>query len=122
MGPLGHQGADAAQTDNAQHLVAQLHTLPARPLPAAINQCRMGLGDVAGLGQQQRHGVFGGRQGVGLRCVDHHHTLGGGCGHIHVVQANPGAAHHHKIIGRSQHLGGHLGGRTDDQSRRPGHQ
>ena len=75
----------------------------------------MGLGHVAGHGQQQRHRLLGGRQDVGLRGVDHHDTaLGGGCG-VDVVEADAGPAHHDEIGAGGEHLSGDVGGRADDE-------
>ena len=115
QGPLGHQGADPAQADHAQGLAVQLDPLPLGALPLAGHQGGVGLGDVAGLGQQQGHGLLGGRQDVGLGGVDHHHPALGGRGHVDVVEADAGPAHHHQVGAGREHLGGDRGGRADDQ-------
>ncbi len=121
VGPLGHQLADAAEAHHAEHLVRQLDALPAGPLPAALDQRGVRLGDVAGLGQQQRHGVLGRRQDVRLRRVDHHHAPLGGRVDVDVVEADAGPAHHHQVRAGLQHLAGHLGGGADDEGGRPVH-
>ena len=97
----------------------QLDALPLGPLPLARHQGGVGLGDVAGLGQQQGHGLLGGREDVGLGGVDHHHAALGGGRHVDVVEADAGPAHHHQVGAGGQHLGGHRGGRPDDQGLGP---
>ena len=76
-GPGGHEPADLAEADDAERLVGQLDALPLRALPAPVDQRGVGLGDVAGLGQQHGHGVLGGGEDVRLRRVDHHHARAG---------------------------------------------
>ena len=120
-GPLGHQLADAAEADDAEHLVGQLHALPAAALPAPLDQGGVGLRDVAGLGEQQRHGVLGGGEDVRLRGVHHHHALGGGGLGVDVVEPDPGPPDHHEVLAGGQHVGGDGGGRPDDQRVRPRH-
>ena len=113
--PLRHQLADAAEPDDAEGLVGQLDALPLRPLPAPVDEGGVGLGDVAGLGQQHGHGVLGGGEDVRLRGVDHHHALlRGGVG-VDVVEPDPGPAHHHEVLSGGEHVGRHGGGRADDQ-------
>ena len=113
--PLGHQPSDPAQPQNSQRFVAQLYSLPARPLPPSVGQRGVGLGDISGLGQEQGHSVLGGRDDVGQGVIDHQHPVIGSRVHIHVVQAHPGPAHDHQLAPRIEHLGSHLGGRPDDQ-------
>ena len=96
-GPLGDQRADPAQPDHAEHLAVQLDPLPAGALPPAGDQGGVGLRDVAGLGQQEGHGVLGGGEDVGLRGVDDHHPAAGGGGHVDVVEPDAGPADHHQV-------------------------
>ena len=119
QGPLGHQGPDPAQTDHAEGLAVQLDALPFGALPLPRHQGGVGLGDVPGLGQQQGHGLLGGREDVRLGGVDHHDPALGGRRHVHVVQADAGPAHHDQVGPGRQHLGGHRGGRADDQGLGP---
>ena len=114
-GPLGDQRADPAEADDAERLAVQLDALPLRALPAAGHERRVGLGDVAGLGQQQGHGLLGRREDVRLRGVDHHDATLGGRGHVDVVEADAGPADHDQVGAGRQDLGGHLRGRADDQ-------
>ena len=65
--PLRHQRPDPPQADDAQDLAVQLDALPAGSLPAPGDQRGVGLGHVAGLREQQRHGVLGRGQDVRLR-------------------------------------------------------
>ena len=75
----------------------------------------VGLRDVAGLGEQQRHRVLGRRDDVALRRVDHHHAAARGGVDVDVVEADAGPADHHQLVGGLEHLGGDLRGRADDQ-------
>ena len=90
--PLGHQGTDATEADDAEGLAVQLDAFPFRALPLAGHQGGVGLGDVAGLGQQQGHGVLGGRQDVRLGGVHHHDAASGGRFDVDVVEADAGPA------------------------------
>jgi hypothetical protein len=120
-GSLSHQLADAPEADDAEHLVGQLHAFPAAALPTAFGERGVGLGDVAGLGEQQRHRVLGGGEDVRLRGVDHHHALRGGCLCVDVVEPDPGPTDHDEVLRGRQHVGGDVGGRPDDQRVRAGH-
>ena len=86
-----------------------------RALPAAGLQGGVGLGHVAGLGQQQRHRVLGGREDVRLRGVDHHHAAVGGGLDVDVVEADAGPADDDEVGAGGEHLGGDVGGGADDQ-------
>ena len=52
----------------------------------------MRLGDVAGLGEQQRDGVLGGGEDVRLRGVDHHHAAARRRLDVDVVEPDAGTA------------------------------
>ena len=74
----------------------------------------MRLRHVAGLGEQQRHRVLGRRHDVALRRVDDHHAAAGGGIDVDVVEADPGPADHHQLVGGRQHLVGDPRRRADD--------
>ena len=118
QGPLGHQGPDPPQTDDAEDLAVQLDALPLGALPLPRHQGGVGLGDVPGLGQQQGHGLLGGREDVRLGGVDHHDPALGGRVDVDVVEPDAGPAHHDEVGAGRQHLGGDRGGRADDQGLR----
>ena len=98
----------------------QLDALPSGPLPPTGDEGRVGLRDVAGLGQQESHGVLGGREDVRLGCVDHHHPSSGGRGHVDVVETDPGPADDHEVGTGFDQVTGHLGRRPDDERGRAG--
>ena len=75
----------------------------------------MGLGDVAGLGQQQGHGVLGHRHAVGPGRVDDHHAPLGRRGQVDVVDAGAGPAHDDEVVARLEDGLGHLGRGPDDE-------
>jgi hypothetical protein len=74
------------------------------------------LRDVAGLGQQQSHGVLGRRDDVALRRVDHHHPPTGCRLDIDVVEPDARSADHDQLIGNLQDLRGDLRRRPNDQA------
>jgi hypothetical protein len=115
VGPLRHERADAAEADDAEDLAVELDALPLRPLPLPGLQRGVGLGHVAGLGQQERHRVLGRRQDVRLRRVDDHHAPAGGRLDVDVVQADAGPADHHEVGPGLQHVGRDRRRRADDQ-------
>ena len=114
-GPVGDELADAAEAGDAERLVGQLDALPAAALPAPGDERGVGLGDVAGLGQQQRHGVLGGRDDVALRGVDDHHAAARGRLDVDVVEADPGPADDEQVGAGGEHLVGDRRRRADDQ-------
>ncbi len=75
----------------------------------------MRLGDVAGLGQHQRHRLLGRRDDVRLRRVDDHHATAGRLGDVDVVEADPGPPDHQEVGAGGQGLGVDLGGAAHDQ-------
>ena len=117
VGALGDQRAGPAEPHDAEHLAVQLDAFPLRALPAAGHEGRVRLGDVAGLGQQERHGLLGDRQDVRRRCVDHHDAAIGGRRDVDVVETDPGPPDDLERGPRRQHVAGDLGGRADDRAR-----
>ena len=102
-GPVGDELADAAEADDAERLVGQLDALPPAALPAPGDERGVGLGDVAGLGQQQRHRVLGGRHDVALRRVDDHHAARGGRLGVDVVEADAGPPDDEQVAAGGEH-------------------
>ena len=107
------------EPDDAEDLAVELDALPLRALPAAGDERRVGLGDVACLGEQERHRLLGHREDVRSRRVHHHDPALGGRRDVHVVQADAGPAHHLERGARGQYLGSDLGRRADDECVRP---
>ena len=101
-------------------LAGELDPLPPRPLPPAVDQVGVRLRDVAGLREQQREGVLGRADDVGLRGVDDHHATARRRLDVDVVQADPGAGDHLQALAALEHVGGHPGGAADDRARRTG--
>ncbi len=113
--PLGHQRPDPPEPDDAEGLAVELDSLPPGSLPLPGDERGVGLGEVAGLGEQEGHGVLGGRQDVGLRGVHHHHPPSGGGGHIDVVDADTRPSHDHEVGAGREHAGVDGGGGADDE-------
>ncbi len=114
-GPLGHQGADLAQSDDAEHLAVQLDTLPLRALPLARDQRRVRLGNIARLRQDEGHRLLGRGEDVGDRRIHHHDPEFGGPRHVDVVESDSGPADHDKVATRFEGRRVHLGRRPDDE-------
>ena len=72
--PLGHQGADPAEPDDAGGLLVQLDAGVLAALPLPLLEGGGGRRDVAGRGEQQADRDLGGADDVGLRGVDDHHA------------------------------------------------
>ena len=108
--PLDHLAADAAETDDAQRLAAQLvaHELFLFPLAGARGGA--GLRDAARHGEHQRQGVLGHGDGVAAGRVHHQHAGFGGGVQIDVIHAHAGAPDHAQFGRLFQHRGVHLHG------------
>ena len=117
VGPLRDEHADATQADDAERLVVQLDTLPAGAVPFTGPEITICLGDVARLREQQRDGVLGRRQHVGLRRVDDHHASTRGRLDVDVVEADPRPTDHDELVGRLEHFRGDLRRAADHQCR-----
>ena len=81
----------------------------------------MRLGDVARLGEQQSHRLFGRGEDVGLGGVHDHHAQFGGLGEVDVVEADPGPSNDQQVLTGLEGRGVHLGGRANDQGVRAAH-
>ena len=102
---LGDELADPAEADHADGLTEQFDTVEGAALPRVLTQRRIGSGDLAAGGHQQRHGVLGGGVDVRGGRVDHHHAPLGGGRDLHVVQTHAGTADDLEVGGGRQHLG-----------------
>ena len=111
--PGGEQLTDPAEPDDADRLVGELDPGELTALPLPRPQRGVGGRNVPGHREQQREGVFGGRDDVRLRGVDHQHAAGGGRRHVDVVQPDPGPGDHLEQRRGGQCLGVHGGGRAD---------
>ena len=108
LGPVGDKLANAAEANNAQRLVGELDTLPTRALPTARLERCVSLRNVAGLREQQRHRVLGGRNDVRLRSVDHHDAATRSCFDIDIVEADASTTHHKQVGSNLEQLGSDL--------------
>ena len=109
FGPFGHHPADVAQADDAEGFTGDLDPGQRLLLPAALPQGSGSLGNVAGQGQHQGNGVFGGGDGIAPRGVHHHDPFAGGGLDIDVVHADAGAADHLEAVGVLEDLGWDFG-------------
>ena len=114
-GPVGDELADATEAGDAERLVGELDALPLAALPAPGDERRVGLGHVAGLGEQQRHRVLGGGDDVRLRGVDDHHAAAGRRLDVDVVEADAGPPDHQEVGPGGEHGVGDRRGGADDQ-------
>ena len=112
---LRDEHAHAAEADDAERLAVQFDALPPGAIPRARLEVGVGLGDVPGLREQQRHGVLSGREHVRLRCVHHHDAAPRGGLHIDVVETNPGPADDHQVGPHGEHGLVDLRGAADHQ-------
>ena len=113
LGAFGDELADPAEADHAERLPVQLGALEAGPLPAAVDQRGLGLGDVAEEREGEREGVLGGGDRVRLRRVGDDDPAAGRRRDVDVVDPGAGAADHLEALGALDQLGGQLGRRAD---------
>ncbi len=113
--PTGDLASDPAEAEHAQHLVGELDPAPLRTLPASCDQRGMRLGDVARERDQQPDRVLGCGDDVRLRRIRHHDPAPGGRLDIDVVDPDSRATDHLQPRPAGDHVGGHLGRRTDDE-------
>ena len=115
QGPLGHDRADVAQADHAQHLVADFTASEFFTLPASGLERGAGLRNVAGQGQEQGERMLSGGDVVAARGVHHHNALLGGGLDVDVINPNPGPADHPQIGGGGDDRFGHPRAAADDE-------
>ena len=89
-----HLPADAAEAEHAEHLVRELDTAPLRALPAALDQRRVGLRDVARQREQQPDRVLGRRDDIRLGRVRDDDAAPGRRVDVDVVDSDAGAPDH----------------------------
>ena len=111
---LGDEHADAAEADDADGLLGELHAVVLRALPLTVLEGEVRRHDVACGGEQQGDGELGRAHDVGGRCIDDHDARLGGRLHVDVVEAHAGAGDDLELLARSDRLGIHLGGRADE--------
>ena len=116
---LGDLPADSPQADDAHRLAAQLTALEPLPIPLAAAHGFHCAGDTAHQGEQQRHGVLGGADGVGAGRIHDGHTPAGGGVDIDVVHARPCASDHSQVRRLGQQLRRHARFAPHDQGVRP---
>ncbi len=79
------------------------------------------MGNISGLGEEEGHGLFGGRENVRDGGVHHHDTQFRRFDDVDVIEANTGASHDDHVPRRLERRGVDLGGRTDNERVRAGH-
>ncbi len=87
----GDEGADAAESDDADALLVQFDAGVLRAFPLARGEGGVGGGDVPGEAQDVADREFGGADDVGCRRVDDHHAGFGRGLDVDVVEPDPGA-------------------------------
>ena len=115
-GPVGDNGADAADADDTQHLAVDLAAHELLLLPFARLHGGGGLGDVAGQGHHHGDSVLGGGGGVAVRRIHNDDAALAGRRHIDIIEADTSPAHDLQVVGQRDDLGVHLGGAADNQA------
>jgi hypothetical protein len=108
--------ADTAEADDADGLFVELGSGVLRSLPGTGGEAGMRGRDEAGHADDVADGEFGGRDDVGCRSVDNHHTGRGGRLDVNVVEANSSACDDLEGLRGGECLCVHLGGGTDQNS------
>ena len=112
--PPGDLLADPAEAEDAERLAGELDPAPARALPAALLQRRVGLRDVARERDQQADRLLGGRDDRRVGRVRDDDPAARGGVDVDVVDADAGAADHLQPVGALDQVGGQLRRRADD--------
>ncbi|KAG0506164.1 MAG: hypothetical protein Udaeo_04640 [Candidatus Udaeobacter sp.] len=101
--------ADAAHADNAQRFVVQFDAFEILLVPVfAANVC-VSLRNFSRDAEQQRKGMFGSRDGIPARSVQHNDAPACRCLDINVIYSNTGAAHDTQFVAGIQNFGGDFG-------------
>ena len=114
-GALGHEAADAAEAEDGERLLVQLHAGVLPALPDALVHGRVRLRNLARAGKHEADGVLGGGHDVGRGRVAHDDAVLGGRFDVHVVHAHAGAPDDAQAIGGFDDLGRDLRGRAHDE-------
>ena len=114
--PVRHDAPDVAEPHHAEGPVVELDPLELLLLPLPRLHRGGGLGNVAGESDEERDGVLRRGDGVAAGRVDDHDAPLAGGAHVHVVDADPRATDHLELLGRFQHLRGHLGAAANQQT------
>jgi hypothetical protein len=109
----GDEGADAAETDDADGLLEELRARERAALPGAGGQRRVSGGDVTGKAQDVPDRQLGRRDDVGGRRVDDHDPRGRGGLDVDVVESDAGTRDDLEYWSRCDRLGIHLRRRSD---------
>ncbi len=112
--PLGDEGADPAEADDADGLLEQLDAAEPAALPLAALGRRVGVGDVPGEGEQVADGELRRGRDVGGGRIDDHHARSGRGGDVDVVEADTGTGDDLQLRGGGDRLGVHLGRGSDE--------
>ena len=110
---LGDELADPAEPQDAERLVHELDAGVLRAVPAPGDERRMGLRDVPGQREQQRHRVLGRGDDVRLRGVGDDDAALGRLGNVDVVDPDAGTADRLELLGVRERLGVELRRRAD---------
>ncbi|MNC24978.1 hypothetical protein D3C75_730510 [compost metagenome] len=109
FGAFGNLTADPAHADNAQHLVAQLHTHEGFAVPFPAYGFLVRLGNHPGEAENMTEGQLAGGDGVAVRRIHNNDAAFGGGFQIDVVHAYTGAADNLQVFGGFHHSGVDLG-------------
>ena len=115
-GPLRHQSSDLAHAKDTQGLSVELDAAERGAFPPSAPQAGIGLRHPPGLSQEQRHGVLGGRDGVGVRCIHHEHPVGRRRLDVDVVDPDSGPANDLQVRRGGDQIGIDDRCRADDQA------
>ena len=115
---LGYQEADAAEAEHTEGLATQLYAAlaPLALLPAAGLEVGVSLRDVARARHDESDGGSRRREHIALRRVDDDDAALGGFFDVDVVDAYSCTSHDAQLDAGLNDLGGHLGGRANDQA------
>ncbi len=118
LGAFGDELADATEADDPDRLAVELGALVLGPVPAAVDEGAVGLGDVAEEGECQGEGVLGGGDRVRFGRVGDDDSATGRGGNVDVVDAGASAADHLEVGRRARSAPGSAWSPSGSGSRR----
>ena len=94
LGPVGNNGADAADAYNTKGLACDLTPHKALFLPLAGLHGGCGLGNISSQGHHHGNSMLGSSSCIAVRSIHDHNSLFAGSWNIDIIESDTGPTHH----------------------------